>query len=129
MYLILDKKSINKNNLKIYKKTDDLYFINNKFPFVSINGLALDIVICGSYIHNNMQYLYIDDKETIDLLLRIEGYLLSYINNLKLLKKYNNKYYIVLSKVFNITTNKVTINIKYIKKKNINKYIAIITIL
>ena len=73
--------------------------------------------------------LYIDDKETIDLLLRIEGYLLSYINNLKLLKKYNNKYYIVLSKVFNITTNKVTINIKYIKKKNINKYIAIITIL
>ena len=119
MYLILDKKSINKNNLKIYKKTDDLYFINNKFPFVSINGLALDIVICGSYIHNNMQYLYIDDKETIDLLLRIEGYLLSY----------NNKYYIVLSKVFNITTNKVTINIKYIKKKNINKYIAIITIL
>ena len=128
MYLVLNSKSININNINLVKNKS-VYIIKYEVPFYKMYGLCFPIKIKNYINYNNLQYIYINDINTISLLKDISEYISVIIRDFKLLRvdKYNN-YYLIISKIFKINSNNIIINIKYIKYLN-NKYIPIIHII
>tara|TARA_B100000902_G_C27217729_1_gene867937 strand:+ start:240 stop:644 length:405 start_codon:yes stop_codon:yes gene_type:complete len=134
MYLIIRKNKFNIYNIVIiYNKKFNKYIINYKEKYLKINGLPLNIN-CNKYkIINNLYYLYIDNKDTLNLLYDIERYIQKYIHFFTIIRNDFKKKYIICNnfndiKLDDIKLDDINININYIKYINYN-YVPIINII
>ena len=131
MYLVLKNNKLNTKNIVIsYKKKYNNYIVNYKEKYLKINGIALNIDYNKYTIINNLYYIFINNKETLDLLHNIEHQIQKYIIFFYILRKNKNETYIICNnyKNININNNNININIKNIKYLN-NNYVPIINII
>lgn len=125
MYLVLS--NINEKNININKYNKE-YILLYELPYVKLNGLFFKInlnnFILKEIINNVFIYYIYIDNDDIKLILKLDSYLKLHINNLILLRKYKDKYFIIARSKNRINKNHI-ISIKKVQLIN-GKYIPII---
>ena len=125
MYLVLS--NINEKNININKYNKE-YILLYELPYVKLNGLFFKInlnnFILKEIINNVFIYYIYIDNDDIKLILKLDSYLKLHINNLILLRKYKDKYFIIARSKNSINKNHI-ISIKKVQLIN-GKYIPII---
>jgi len=130
-YLVI--KDLNVNNI-IVTEHRDLYRIKYYKKSFTLMGLVLQLSCIEIIKIENIYYLIIKDEETVNLLLKIDKYLSSKVPHYKtMICDYSDNKCIILSNNLHIDTiyskkvNKILLNIKYIKKNELNYPIIHIT--
>ena len=123
-YLLI--KDLNVNNI-IVSEHRDLYRIKYCNKSFTLMGIVLDLPYVKIIKEENIYYLIIKDEETLNLILKIDTHLSSKIPLYKkILCDYNGDKCIILSNNLHIDTiyakkvNKILLNIKYIKRNELN---------
>jgi hypothetical protein len=123
-YLLI--KDLNINNI-IVTEHRDLYRIKYYKKSFTLMGIVLELPCIEIIKIENIYYLLIKDEETINLLLKIDTYFSSKVPSYKnMICDYNGDKCIILSNNLHIDTiyvkkvNKILLNVKYIKKNELN---------
>ena len=129
MYVVL-KNDINTKNISIYYNyTYNFYKIYYDLYYIKLLGISFQIKYNHWKYENNLYFIYIQDKKTLEQLQNIETLLKSKIACFNILRKIKDEYYIICK--YNkgtIDNNKITIIINKIKYLN-NNYVPIINII
>ena len=129
MYVVL-KNDINTKNISIYYNyTYNFYKIYYDLDYIKLLGISFQIKYNHWKYENNLYFIYIQDKKTLEQLQNIETLLKSKIACFNILRKIKDEYYIICK--YNkgtIDNNKITIIINKIKYLN-NNYVPIINII
>ena len=132
MRLLIKDNNIKLDNINIiYNYKYNFYKVLYKFPYIVINGLPLSINFFKYVKKNGFIYIYINNKDNLALLKKIEIKTRSNIIKFNTYEKYN---YIIVKDTNNLFDklyiNSYNINISIIKIKNIhNYYVSIINII
>ena len=129
MYVVL-KNDIDINNISIfYNYSYNFYKIYYDLNYIKILGIPFEIKYDHWKYENNLYFIYIKDKKSLEQLQNIEILLKSKITCFNILRKLKHEYYIICK--YNngtIENNKVTILMNKIKYLN-NNYVPIINII
>ena len=130
-YLVI--KDLNVNDI-IITEHRDLYRIKYYKKSFTLMGIVLQLPCIEIIKIENIYYLIIKDEETLNLILKIDAYLSSKVPYYKMMiSDYNGDKCIILSNNLHIDTiyekkvNKILLNVKYIKKNELNYPIIHIT--
>lgn len=123
-YLLI--KDLNVENI-IVSEHRDLYRIKYCKKSFTLMGIVLELPCIQIIKKENTYYLIIKDQETLNIILEIDTHLSTKISSYKkILWDYNGEKCIKLStnlhidNIYEKKVNKVLLNIKYIKKNELN---------
>ena len=130
-YLVI--KDLNINNI-IVSEHRDLYRIKYYKKSFTLMGLVLQLSRIEIFKIENIYYLIIKDKEKLNVILEIDKYLSSKIPHYKtMIHDHSGNKCIILSNNLHIDNmyskkvDKILLNIKYVKKNELNYPIIHIT--
>ena len=123
-YLLMNKLNI--SNI-IVSEHRDLYKIKYNHNYFTLMGIVLELSCIKIIKIETTYYLIINDKETLELLSNIDRYFKMKIPNYKtIITDYDNKKCILLpnnlyiDNIYLKDSKKILLNIKYIKKNELN---------
>jgi len=132
MILLLKDNIVDTNNIyTVYNYKYDFFKVLYKYPYIIINGIPLSVKYYKYILKNGFIYIYICNRECLNLLQKIETKLKSNIIKYNTYEKTN---YIIVKDIKNVFPklykNTDNVNISIIKVKKINNYyVSIINII